>query len=131
MSATIDLTLTDDPDQQNDVFTEAFNSGDGSIFDQLYRADAISNLTGKTLTGPARTEAIKEFLATKPKLSAKVLKTFRTADTMLLIVDFSVETVDPEGNPVKLDGTCTDVLVHDENGKWVMAIDRPVMKPAG
>ncbi|KAB2587519.1 nuclear transport factor 2 family protein, partial [Streptomyces arboris] len=41
----IDLTLTDDPDQQNEVFLKAFNSGEGAIFDQLYRDDAVSNLT--------------------------------------------------------------------------------------
>jgi ketosteroid isomerase-like protein len=115
MSQALDLTLTDDPHQQNDVF------------DQLYRSDAISNLTGRTLTGPARTQAITEFLATKPKLTAKVQRTYRTGDTMLLIVDFSVETVGADGTPEKLDGRCTDVLVRDENGKWIMAIDRPVM----
>ncbi|MER6195721.1 nuclear transport factor 2 family protein [Streptomyces cyaneofuscatus] len=128
MSPTLDLTLTDDPHQQNDVFTEAFNSGDGSVFDQLYRSDAISNLTGVTLTGEERTRAITEFLSTKPKLTATVLQTYRTGDTMLLIVDFSVEAVGADGKPEKLEGTCTDVLVRDGNGQWIMAIDRPVMK---
>ncbi|MBT2426314.1 nuclear transport factor 2 family protein [Streptomyces sp. ISL-112] len=126
--STLDLTLTDDPHQQNDVFTEAFNSGEGAIFDQLYRADAISNLTGQTLTGEARTRAITEFLATGPKLTATVQRTFRTGDTMLLIVDFSVETTGPDGTPEKLDGTCTDVLVRGADGRWIMAIDRPVIK---
>ncbi|MFG2557028.1 YybH family protein [Streptomyces sp. NPDC048581] len=127
MSQALDLTLTDDPHQQNDVFTDAFNSGEGAVFDQLYRSDAISNLTGRTLTGPERTQAITEFLATKPKLTATVRRTYRTGDTMLLIVDFSVEAVGADGSPEKLDGRCTDVLVRDENGKWIMAIDRPVM----
>jgi len=126
MTTSLDLTLTDDPDQQNDVFVAAFNSGDGAIFDQLYREDAISNLSGEPLNGTERKKAIKEFLATGPKLSSKVLRTFRTSDTLLLIVDFHLETVGPDGEKVAIDGTCTDVLVRDENGKWIMAIDRPV-----
>ncbi|SDD09548.1 YybH family protein [Actinokineospora iranica] len=126
MSSTLDLTLTEDPDQQNDVFTAAFNSGDGAIFDQLYRADAISSLTGVPLTGAERTAAITAFLATNPKLSAKVVHTYRTGDTSLLVVRYRLETSGPEGEPVVLEGTCTDVMVRDEDGKWVMVIDRPV-----
>ncbi|MHA7961208.1 YybH family protein [Streptomyces sp. L500] len=126
MSATLDLTLTDDADQQNDVFVAAFNSGQGAIFDQLYRADAISNLTGTPRTGADRTRAITEFLATGPKLNSKVLRTYNTGDTSLLIVEFHLEVTGEDGTPQKIDGTCTDVLVRDENGKWIMAIDRPV-----
>jgi ketosteroid isomerase-like protein len=132
LSETLDLTLTDDADQQNDVFVAAFNSGQGAIFDQLYRDDAISNLTGTPRTGTDRTRAITEFLATKPKLDSKVLRTYRTGDTSLLIVEFHLEVTGEDGKPQKIDGTCTDVLVRDENGQWIMAIDRPVAdEPAG
>ncbi|MFF5369728.1 YybH family protein [Streptomyces sp. NPDC013187] len=126
MSETLDLTLTDDPDQQNDVFVAAFNSGQGAIFDQLYRADAISNLTGTPRTGADRTKSITEFLATEPKLNSKVLRTFSTGDTSLLIVEFHLEVTGEDGKPQKIDGTCTDVLVRGEDGKWIMAVDRPV-----
>ncbi|MGP4052525.1 YybH family protein [Streptomyces sp. 2A115] len=126
MSKALDLTLTDDPDQQNDVFVAAFNSGDGTIFDQLYRDDAISNLSGKPLNGAERKKAITEFLATNPRLNSKVQQTYRTGDTSLLIVEFHLEITGEDGTPAKIDGTCTDVLVRDENGKWIMAIDRPV-----
>ncbi|MEV4874890.1 YybH family protein [Streptomyces cyaneofuscatus] len=121
----IDLTLTDDPDQQNEVFLNAFNSGEGAIFDQLYRDDAVSNLTGTPLTGTARTEAITALLATKPTLTSKVLHSFRTDDTILLIVRFHLEIPTPDGTNI-IDGICTDVLVHDTNGNWIMAVDRPV-----
>jgi ketosteroid isomerase-like protein len=126
MSAALDLTLTDDPDQQNDVFVAAFNSGDGAIFDQLYREDAISNLTGKPLTGGERKRAITEFLATGPKLRSKVLRTFQTADTSLLIVEFHLDIPGPDGETTEVHGICTDVMVRQADGRWIMAIDRPV-----
>lgn len=127
MTDTIDLTLTDDPEQQNEVFTVAFNSGDGALFDRLYHADAISNLSGQPLTGEARAQAIKEMLAAKPSLSATLREVHSTGDTRLLIVDFVLEVPGEDGAPVRMTGTCTDVMTRDANGRWLMAVDRPVV----
>lgn len=129
MTAQIDLEnleLTDDPETQNDVFLAAFNSGQGSIFDRLYRDDAISNLSGGPLNGAARTKAITELLATKPKLKSTVKHSYVAGDTSLIIVDFELEVTGEGGKPVQVNGICTDVLVREPDGKWMMVIDRPV-----
>ncbi|WP_309112598.1 nuclear transport factor 2 family protein [Saccharothrix sp.] len=129
MTAQIDLQnldLTDDPDTQNEVFLAAFNSGQGAIFDSLYRDDSISNLSGGPLTGKARTEAIIALLATKPKLKSKVKANYTAGDTSLIIVDYDLEITKPDGGKQRILGKCTDVLVRGEDGKWVMAVDRPV-----
>ncbi|QQQ80052.1 nuclear transport factor 2 family protein [Saccharothrix sp. 6-C] len=129
MTAQIDLQnmdLTDDPDVQNDVFLAAFNSGQGAIFDSLYRDDSISNLSGEPLTGQARTDAITALLATKPKLTSKVRANYTAGDTSLIIVDYDLEVTKPDGGKQRILGKCTDVLVRGEDGKWVMAVDRPV-----
>jgi ketosteroid isomerase-like protein len=129
MTAQIDLQnldLTDDPDVQNDVFLAAFNSGQGAIFDSLYRDDSISNLSGGPLTGEARTEAIVALLATKPKLTSKVKASYTAGDTSLIIVDYDLEITKEDGGKQRILGKCTDVLVRGEDGKWVMAVDRPV-----
>ncbi|QFZ20359.1 YybH family protein [Saccharothrix syringae] len=129
MTAQLDLQnldLTDDPDVQNDVFLAAFNSGQGAIFDSLYRDDSISNLSGQPLTGAARTEAITALLATKPELKSTVRSYFSTGDTSLIIVDYDLVITKEDGSKQRILGKCTDVLVRGEDGKWVMAVDRPV-----
>ncbi|GGP64871.1 YybH family protein [Saccharothrix coeruleofusca] len=129
MTAQLDLNnldLTDDPEVQNDVFLAAFNSGQGAIFDSLYREDSISNLSGTPLTGAARTEAITALLATKPELKSRVRSYYATADTSLIIVDYDLVITKEDGGKQRIQGKCTDVLVRGEDGKWVMAVDRPV-----
>lgn len=129
MTAYIDLEnmdLTDDPDTQNEVFLAAFNSGRGAIFDSLYREDSISNLSGAPLTGAERTRAITEMLATGPKLTSTVVASHVAGDTSLIIVRFDLEITTPDGTRQRILGRCTDVLVRGADGKWVMAVDRPV-----
>lgn len=124
------LDLTDDPKTQNEVFLAAFNSGQGVIFDSLYRDDAISNLSGVPLTGAARTEAITELLATRPKLNSTVKYSYTAGDTSLIIVDFELELTAEDGGTRQVNGICTDVLVREPNGKWIMAVDRPIANTA-
>jgi ketosteroid isomerase-like protein len=112
---------------QNEIFIAAFNSGDGALFDRLYRPDAVSNLTGKTRTGPERTKTITELPATKPRVRATIKHRYIAGDTCLFIVDFVLDTHDENGHPVRLTGFCTDVLVREPDGRWLMAIDRPVV----
>lgn len=118
--------LTDDTDTQNEIFLRIFNSGDGELFDRLYREDSISNFSGEPLTGAARLAFFKEFLAPKPKLQARVERAYIAGDVALITVVFSVDSTSPEGEPVHLEGICTDVLRRGGDGRWLMAIDRPL-----
>jgi ketosteroid isomerase-like protein len=130
MTVTIDRDkpdLTGDPDTQNDIFLEVFNSGDGDLFDRLYRDDAISNFSGAPLTGQERRKFFVDFVGAKPKLEAKVLYSYVAGDVALIAVDFRVEGVGPDGEPTVIAGKCTDVLRRVEDGRWLMAIDRPVV----
>lgn len=129
MSTEIDLNaleLTADPDQQNEVFLIAFNSYDGAVFDRLYRDDAISNLSGEPLTGAARKAKITEMLALKPSLKATLRESYTAGDVQLIVVDYEMEVPGPDGVRQELRGTCTDVLRRGADGKWLMAIDRPI-----
>ncbi|MTE21453.1 DUF4440 domain-containing protein [Streptomyces sp. TRM43335] len=131
MTFTVDIDfdkpdLTADIDTQNEIFLQVFNSGDGELFDRLYRADSISNFSGRPLTGAARRKFFKEFLATKPKLQAEVTHSWVAGDVTLIGVRFTIDGTDQDGRPMHLEGTCTDVLRRGEDGRWLMAIDRPV-----
>lgn len=122
------LTLTADPEAQNDTFLAAFNSGDGRIFDQLYRDDAISNLSGGPLSGAVRTAAIVDLLATKPTLRSTVKRSFRAGDTSLIVVAYELNVTGGDGERHTISGICTDVLVEQPDGTWKMVIDRPVAR---
>ncbi|MFF3246817.1 YybH family protein [Streptomyces sp. NPDC002870] len=118
--------LTNDTDIQNEIFLQVFNSGDGELFNRLYLEDSISNFSGEPLKGEARLAFFKEFLAAKPTLKAKVTHSYVAGDVALIGVDYSIETTGPDGEPLLLEGNCTDVLRRIEDGRWLMAIDRPV-----
>ncbi|MGX2998289.1 YybH family protein [Streptomyces sp. JNUCC 64] len=124
------LELTDDPDVQNEVFLKVFNSGDGHAFDRLYRADAVSNLSGRPRTGPDRTRAIVELLAKGPTLKSTVKHSYTAGDVTLIVVDFELGVPDENGELVPVKGSCTDVIRRGEDGRWLMAVDRPVADPA-
>ncbi|MFE2556370.1 YybH family protein [Streptomyces sp. NPDC055103] len=118
--------LTSDTETQNDIFLQVFNSGDGALFDRLYRADAISNFSGSPLTGAERLKWFQEFLSVKPTLEARVTHSYVAGDVALIGVEFRIDSTGPDGEPVRLEGRCTDVLRRVEDGRWLMAVDRPV-----
>ncbi|MFI5682221.1 YybH family protein [Streptomyces cellulosae] len=126
MSEALGSVIPDDPDQQNELFVRIFNSGDGALYDSMYTADAISNISGGPLSGEARTTFFREFLATGPTINSKVLQTYTTGDTSLLIVDYELDIPTPDGETIHMHGTCTDVLIRNEEGQWRLAVDRPV-----
>ncbi|MFE0326024.1 YybH family protein [Streptomyces sp. NPDC003753] len=121
-----EFEIPEDPDKQNELFVRIFNSGDGALYDSMYTADAISNISGAPLTGQERTAFFKEFLASGPTIDSRVLQAYTSGDTSLLIVDYSLDVPGPDGQTMHMHGTCTDVLIRDENGDWRLAIDRPV-----
>ncbi|ONH22756.1 YybH family protein [Pseudofrankia asymbiotica] len=121
--------LTADTETQNEIFLKFFNSGDGELFDRLYRPDAISNFSGEPLIGEPRRAFFKEFLATKPLLKADVTHAYVAGDVALIGVRYSIDGTTPDGAPLRLAGNCTDVLRRGGDGRWLMAIDRPVAGP--
>ncbi|WP_066376300.1 YybH family protein [Herbidospora mongoliensis] len=120
------LDLTDDPETQNEVFMLAFNSGDGNVFNSLYREDSISNLSGQPLRGEERKRFIVEMIGKKPRLKAVLKSSYVAGDISLVKVVFDLEVTGEDGEPVVLHGSCTDVMRREANGKWMMAIDRPI-----
>ncbi|MFH9299428.1 YybH family protein [Streptomyces sp. NPDC017520] len=118
--------LTSDVEKHTALYEAAFNAGDVDAVNAMYTDEAVAVWEpGKPLTGQARKDSAKEFLALKPKMSAKPRQTFVTGDTALLIVDWSIATVDESGAPELLTGVGVDVLRKGEDGKWRYAIDDP------
>ncbi len=118
--------LTNDVEKHTALYVEAFNRGDADAVNAFYTDEAVAVWEpGKPLTGQARIDSVKEFLSFGPKMTAVPRQSFVTKDTALLIVDWSIETVDEDGNPETLKGVGVDVLRLGADGNWRYAIDDP------
>ncbi|MCX2971437.1 DUF4440 domain-containing protein [Streptomyces sp. TRM70308] len=118
--------LTGDLDKHQEVFGEAFNSGDAEAVNSMYAEDAVGVWEpGKPLTGQARRDMVTEFMSRGPSVEAKVLQSVVTGDTAMLIVEWSMETTGEDGKPEHLEGTAVDVLRRGEDGNWRYVIDNP------
>ncbi|MER5771757.1 YybH family protein [Streptomyces sp. NPDC001985] len=113
------------PEEHARLFLTAFNAGDLDALDHVYTADAIAVWEpGNPLSGPARKEALREFLALGPRMTAALRESFTAGDTALLIVDWSIEIAGPDG-PEHMNGTGVDVLRRGADGSWRFAVDNP------
>jgi uncharacterized protein (TIGR02246 family) len=118
--------LTNDVEKHTALYVEAFNAGDADAVNGFYTDEAVAVWEpGRPLTGQARIEQVREFLALGPKMEATVRQSFVTGDTALLIVDWSIDTVDPQGEPEHLSGVGVDVLRLCRDGHWRYAVDDP------
>ncbi|MCX5417799.1 nuclear transport factor 2 family protein [Streptomyces sp. NBC_00059] len=118
--------LTSDIEKHTALYEAAFNSGDADAVNAMYTDEAIAVWEpGEPLTGQARKDYVKDYLSRSPKMSAKPRHIFVTGDTALLIVDWSIATVDESGEPESFKGVGVDVLRKGQDGNWRYAIDDP------
>ncbi|GAA0460977.1 nuclear transport factor 2 family protein [Streptomyces sp. NPDC046215] len=111
-------------------YTRVFNSGDADAINRLYSDDAVSEWElGKPLTGQARKDALAEFLTLKPRLTTKIRQSHVTATTAFLVVDWTMETTNPDGTKELVKGIGTDVMHRGEEGEWRYVIDVPLGDP--
>ncbi|MFD0311386.1 YybH family protein [Streptomyces sp. NPDC127119] len=105
---------------------EAFNAGDFDSLDRFYTKEAVAVWEpGNPLSGDARRDYQRAFMARGPKMTAVPRQTFVTGDTALLIVDWVIETVDDSGTPERMEGVGVDVLRLGDDKVWRYAVDDP------
>ncbi|MBV7699689.1 nuclear transport factor 2 family protein [Streptomyces sp. TRM70350] len=118
--------LTNDVEKHTALYVEAFNAGNLDAVNAMYTEDAVAVWEpGVPLTGQARIEAVREFLARGPKMTAVPRQSFVAGDTALLIVDWTIDTTDADGRPERLSGVGADVLRLGADGNWRYAVDDP------
>ncbi|CCH32122.1 nuclear transport factor 2 family protein [Actinosynnema sp. NPDC047251] len=121
MSSTVDtVDLVREAEEHGHRYVAAFNAGDIAALDTMYTEDAISVWEpGSPLSGQARKDALREFIAQKPKMTASLRESHVTADTALLVVDWTIEM-----GTEKFSGVGLDVL-RRRGGQWLFAVDNP------
>ncbi|SES18079.1 YybH family protein [Streptomyces qinglanensis] len=110
------------------VFAERFNSGRPEAVAGMYEEGAVfvapDGRVADSPEGIARANA--EFLGLGLPITVRPRHVCPAGDTALLIVDWEIEGTGPDGRPLHLQGTATDVARRGADGVWRYVIDRPV-----
>ena len=115
------------PEELLSSVTECINSGNLDSLMMLYESDAcFASQPGQFIKGrDSIRQSIQGFVDMKGKLESKVKRVLRAADLALVISEWSFNGTGPEGNPVNIASTATDVLRQQPDGTWRVIIDNP------
>ncbi|WP_424214636.1 YybH family protein [Streptomyces sp. BI20] len=121
------MTPPTDPRQLPPVFAAAFNSGDPAAVAACYAPGAVFVPApgAPAVTGSALAAANAEFMGVGLPIAISVRHCHRAGDLALLIADWSIEGAGPDGSPLRIGGTATDVARRGPDGLWRYAIDNP------
>ncbi|GIE34878.1 hypothetical protein Ait01nite_079230 [Actinoplanes italicus] len=92
------------------VFAEAFNSGDPAAVERCHESGAfLMPRPGVPVTGRDRSAANETLLALGLPIKVRPRHVYTADDIALLIVDWTIEGTGPDGEPVHIERTATDV----------------------
>src|SRR5438552_973573 len=108
-------------------FFKTFNQGDVEAILAFYEPNAaFVAQPGQVAEGTAALRAaLNGFLAMKPTLSMGKLQLVVAGDLALSLVKWTLEGTGSDGKPVQMEGTTTDVLRRQADGRWLFVIDNP------
>jgi uncharacterized protein (TIGR02246 family) len=115
------------PEEVLSSVTECINSGNLDSLKLLYESDAcFASQPGQFIKGrESIRQNIQGFIDMRGKLESKIKRVLRAADLALVISEWSISGIGPEGNPVNIASTATDVLRQQSDGTWRVIIDNP------
>ena len=110
-----------------DAYFRAFNAGDLDATLALYEPNAaLVAEPGKMAHGMAALrEALGAFLGMKPTLTREKSEVITAGDLALLLVKWTLNGTGPDGKPLTMTGTSSDVARRQPDGTWRMVIDNP------
>jgi uncharacterized protein (TIGR02246 family) len=113
-----------DPARLPFAYQDALNAGDADTVVALFHQDAtMHTFTGKVLTDQQalHAEAVQS-IAAQARLTNKPRSTLIGGDTALIIVDWDLEAMLPDGTGISPTGTTTAVARRSADGSWRFAI---------
>ncbi|MGK5672155.1 YybH family protein [Micromonospora sp. URMC 106] len=120
------VPLSDSAAEHPSVFARAFNSGDAAAVEQVYEPGGLLvTAPGQPVTGADRIAANQRFLDLGSPIEVRPRHVYVADDIALLIVDWSIDGTDRDGQPVHIEGTATDVARRGPDGRWRYVIDNP------
>ncbi len=108
-------------------FSELLSRGQIEALLELYEGDAaFVPEPGRAVVGTASIRAeLERFASLQPRMTGSVEKVIETGGTALVGYRWELEGTAPDGSPVAMAGTSSDVLRRRANGSWGVLIDDP------
>ena len=116
-----------DPAAFPHAFDAALNAGDLERLAALYDEGAVLRVrSGETCSGSAAVRGeMGQLIAAKANIANTLRHLFRHGDVALIVVDYVLRLTAPDGSPVEVTGTATNVIrEHPEKG-WRMIVANP------
>ncbi len=115
------------PEEAVKAFFDAFNRGDLDAVVAMYEPGAtLVPQPGQMAKGHAAIrEALGGFLSLQPTLTPGRRALVEAGDIALSVVRWSLAGSGPDGTPVRMEGTTSDVLRRQPDGRWLYVIDNP------
>lgn len=119
-------TVTD-PAAYPREFQNALNEGDLERIVSLYDEEAVLRVQSNEIHSGAtaiRAE-MQQLISARANISNTLRHTLRYGDTALIIVDYVLRLMAPDGSPTSVTGTATNVIRHHSSKGWRMIIANP------
>ena len=113
-----------DPARLPFAYQDALNAGDADAVLALFHQDAtMRTFTGKVLTDHEALHAeAAQSIAAQARLTNKLRSTLIGGDTALLVADWDLDAVLPDGTGISPTGTTTAVARQSADGSWRFVI---------
>jgi uncharacterized protein (TIGR02246 family) len=115
------------PEDLDKLFVEKMNAGDLEAVVALYEPEAtLAPQPGQMASGTAAIrEAIRGFIAMKPRFTATAKPTVRAGDLALTGLAWTLHATGPDGKPVEMQGHSAEVVRRQADGTWKFVVDNP------
>ena len=109
------------------LWAERFNAGDIDGLVSLYEPDAVMRPEpGQTAAGLDEIRGVLQgFLTLNATFEMQSTDMLKSGDIALLYTKWTLKGTDPEGKPLEMAGTTSDVARRQSDGSWLYVIDSP------
>ena len=117
---------TGTPQKTLQTFGKALKAGDVDTLVDLYEPTGvlIFHPSGKKAEGHAQVrDGLIELLAMNPTITPVKSLLLTAGDIVLSLSRWTFTGTEPDGTRVELEGSATDVLRKQPDGRWLVAID--------
>jgi ketosteroid isomerase-like protein len=115
--------------QVHELFVERFNAQDADGIIELYEPNAVilPPDAPEVVSGHVAIRAVLDgFLALKGKMENTIVRVIEQQGIAILYSRWTVSGTGPDGAPVTVGGTTSDVVRRQNDGSWLFAIDNPL-----
>jgi ketosteroid isomerase-like protein len=112
--------------QVHELFVERFNAQDADAIIELYEPNAVilPPDAPEAMSGHvAIRQVLDGFLALNGKMENTIVRVIEQQGIAILYSRWTVSGTGPDGTPVTVGGTTSDVVHRQSDGSWLFAID--------